>query len=286
MSFAKIEKVTLKTDNSYDEMMVQSWIEENPKELGLGDLELLGKERIQPNGRLDFLFTDGSTKYEVEIQLGSIDESHLIRTIGYWDVEKRRDPGCEHCGVIIAEEISGSRFYNVLQVLNKHIPIIAIQMNAYRIGEEIGLVFTRIMDKEKSIKESEYIAVNADFWKNNLSDTMFTAIEKLLTHISEIDDSIKPSYVKSYISVNRNGRSDNFITFKPNKNSLKIELKNKGSNKIEQKLIAEGITPQHDFEFDRITISENDIVPKLDFLKDLLQTAYGEYYSCPEETLQ
>ena len=33
---------------------------------------------------------DGSDRYEVEIQLGATDESHIIRTIEYWDIERKR----------------------------------------------------------------------------------------------------------------------------------------------------------------------------------------------------
>jgi hypothetical protein len=46
--------------------------------LGLGDLVLLQKERIQPNGvRLDLLFQDDTKRRsEVELQLGQVDESH------------------------------------------------------------------------------------------------------------------------------------------------------------------------------------------------------------------
>lgn len=63
--------------------------------LGLGDLILKDKERIQPSaGRLDLLLQDPETlkRYEVEVQLGPTDESHLIRTVEYWDIERRRYP--------------------------------------------------------------------------------------------------------------------------------------------------------------------------------------------------
>ncbi len=42
--------------------------------------------------------------YEVEIQLDQTDPSHIIRTIEYWDIEKRRNPNYEHQAVIVAEE--------------------------------------------------------------------------------------------------------------------------------------------------------------------------------------
>ena len=60
-----------------------------------GDLILKDSERIQPQGgRLDLLLqnAESSNRFEVEIQLGRTDESHIIRTIEYWDVERKRYP--------------------------------------------------------------------------------------------------------------------------------------------------------------------------------------------------
>jgi hypothetical protein len=79
--------------------------------LGLGDIVLKDKERVQPHaGRLDLLCQDrefeSKRRYEIEIQLGKTDESHLIRTIEYWDVERKRYPHYEHTAVIVAETIT------------------------------------------------------------------------------------------------------------------------------------------------------------------------------------
>lgn len=41
----------------------------------------------------------------------------MIRTIEYWDIERKRYPQYEHCAVIIAEDIT-SRFLNVIQLFN------------------------------------------------------------------------------------------------------------------------------------------------------------------------
>ena len=49
------------------------------------------------------------TRYEVEIQLGATDESHLIRTIEYWDIERRCYPQYEHVAVIAAEDVPAPR---------------------------------------------------------------------------------------------------------------------------------------------------------------------------------
>jgi len=77
-----------------NERWVQDRIAEGPPILGLGDVILKDRERIQPKaGRLDLLLQDADStrRYEVEIQLGATDESHIIRTIEYWDIEKHKD---------------------------------------------------------------------------------------------------------------------------------------------------------------------------------------------------
>ena len=88
--------------------------------LGLGDFLVRDVERRQPRaGRLDSLLSEPqtATRYEVEIQLGPTDEAHIIRTIEYWDLERRRYPQYEHVAVIVAEDIT-SRFLNVISLFN------------------------------------------------------------------------------------------------------------------------------------------------------------------------
>ena len=74
----KLEAVSIKRSSTLTEKWVQDQIAEDPSILGLGDLVLKDKERIQQNaGRLDLLLQDPETlkRYEVEIQLGTTDES-------------------------------------------------------------------------------------------------------------------------------------------------------------------------------------------------------------------
>lgn len=57
-----------------DEKWLQDRIKEDPSLLGLGELEIAGREHRQPfGGRIDFLMrdTDGETYYEIEIMLGT-----------------------------------------------------------------------------------------------------------------------------------------------------------------------------------------------------------------------
>lgn len=148
MDFAKFEPISIRNHPELNERWVQDRIAEDPSILGLGDVVLKDRERIQPKaGRLDLLLQDAesSRRYEVEIQLGATDESHIIRTIEYWDIERKRYPQYEHTAVIVAEDIT-SRFLNVINLFNGTIPLIAIQMRALQSGGKVGLVFTTVVD--------------------------------------------------------------------------------------------------------------------------------------------
>ena len=92
MKFVKPERISLKEHPQRNEKWVQDRIAEAPSILGLGDLVLKDRSEAQPHaGRLDLLFQDAEEdrRYEVELQLGRTDESHIIRTIDM-DIERRR----------------------------------------------------------------------------------------------------------------------------------------------------------------------------------------------------
>ena len=119
MNVFKLEPISLKA-SALTEKWVQDQIADDPTLLGLGDLEVKDKERRQSGaGRLDLLLQDPETlkRYEVEIQLGPTDESHIIRTIEYWDIERKRYPQYEHAAVIVAEVITS----RVLDLRPKHL---------------------------------------------------------------------------------------------------------------------------------------------------------------------
>src|SRR5437870_1978497 len=126
MEYKKWTEIRLKGHPHFNEEWVKQRIIEDPSILGLGNLKVRGVERIQKRGRLDLLLVDKDEEdekwYEVEVQLGPTDESHIIRTIEYWDEEQRRYPNHSHCAVLIAEDVT-HRFLNVISLFNRHIPI-------------------------------------------------------------------------------------------------------------------------------------------------------------------
>ena len=116
----KLGKKIFIRNTGKDEYWLQSVIYDNPEKLGLGSLVTVRKEKSQSSGgRLDILLKDSAdnTMYEVEVMLGDTDPSHIIRSIEYWDNEKRRYPQRQHFAVLIAESFE-RRYFNVIQLLS------------------------------------------------------------------------------------------------------------------------------------------------------------------------
>lgn len=197
----------------YDEYWLQDQIWSNPVNLGLGDLDALSKERRQNSGgRLDILLKDpqDDSMYEVEVMLGETDETHIVRTIEYWDNEKRRWPQRQHYAVLVAESIT-RRFFNVIHILSHSIPIIAIQVALVDVGGRKALHFTKVLDTYEEVDDGavdQEVEVNREFWNKKARWTA-EAADALLAVVGQELSSPKISYVKNYVSISV-GRNNYF----------------------------------------------------------------------------
>lgn len=284
MEYIKLHKVNLKTHRIINEQWVQDRIAEDPSILGLGDIVLRDKERKQPRaGRLDFLFEDEEKKrYVVELQLGKTDESHIIRTIEYWDIEKKRYPNHEHVAVIIAEDIT-SRFLNVISLFNRSMPIIAIQMNAVEIDGKIGLHFTTVLDEtplqQIDEEEDEQISVDRTFWEDKASKETIVLVDEMLKILNDkVDSSIELKYTKFYIGLGKNGRVGNFVKFKPRKRFVVVDITLLETEDIDNLLEESGLDYEKRYRCYRLRINKSEIKQNEELLGNLFSWG-NDYYN-------
>lgn len=280
------EKISLLNHPTLSEKWVQEIIAENPSILGLGDLILKDKERIHPKaGRLDLLFQDSESdrRYEVEIQLGKVDESHIIRTIEYWDIERKRYPNYDHCAVIIAEDIT-NRFLNVINLLNGNIPLIVIKMEAHRHQNNHWLTFTIVLnevrlglDEEDEVKE----VTDRNYWEKRGTPETVALADKLLNMIKEFDNEYELKYNKFYIGLAKKGQPDNFVVFKPRKRNTTMEIRLEQSEDIDNLIENAGLDlMDYNKKWGRygIRISEKDLSENKPLITDLLKKASGKTF--------
>ena len=247
MEHVKLDKISMK-GSPLTERWVQELLTNDPTLLGLGDLDVRETERPQLRaGRLDMLLTDpeSSTRYEVELQLGATDESHIIRTIEYWDNERRRYPQYEHVAVIVAEEIT-SRFFNVISLFNGFIPLVAIQMTALRLDDaSVSLVFTRVLDHVTlgTDEEDRSEATDPGYWEKKSSAAIMRVVDRIHSVIADRSPSdVELSYNKQYVGLVQNGTANNYVTMGPRKKWVIVNFRIPRSDFIDDMIDESGIS--------------------------------------------
>ncbi len=220
MEIVKPEIISLKQHPQITEKWLQDKIEDDPSILGLGDLTVYKRERKQSTGgRIDLLLLDTETQtmYETEIMLGTLDESHIIRAIEYWDIERRRFLSKDHVAVIVAEEIT-NRFFNVIALLNRTIPIIAIQLSAIKYDNKMILNFTRVLDIYEEPEEEETEAAEAadrSYWVDKANERSMAVFDHVIKILGEMGFQPRITYNRGHIAIGTSRK--NFAWFHPRK---------------------------------------------------------------------
>ena len=286
MKHVPLKTIKLKNHPELNERWLQDIIADDPSIIGIGDVILKDKERIHHHaGRLDLLLqdADGIDRYEVEIQLGATDESHIIRSIEYWDIERKRYPQYNHTAVIIAEDIT-SRFLNVISLFNGSIPLMAIQVSAIQTAEGVGLHFTKVLDVQQLglVDEDEEVAeiTDRDYWLKRGTQKTVEMSDKILSNIIEFDPDAEFNYNKFYIGLKFNGRSKNYSIFRPKKNFLGVAIKLPQTEENDEIINQAEITT---LDYDnargnyRLKINERELDKKLETIKQLIFNAKEKF---------
>lgn len=284
MQHVKLKTVNLKSHATFTEKWLQDIIANDPSILGIGDVLLKDKERIHPGaGRLDLLLqdADGHGRYEVEIQLGTTDESHIIRTIEYWDIERKKYPQYDHTAVIIAENIT-SRFLNVISLFNGFIPLKAIQVTAIETSDGIGLQFTKVLDTVKLglIDEDEATSEPTDrsYWETKRGTKKTVALaDHILDMVKEFAPKAELSYNKYYIGIWIEGRPYNFAIMRPQKSGMRLEIrlpKDEATDDIISTADLDVLDYDSRWSSYRIKLTDETIKTKQEVLSKLMNAAF------------
>ena len=233
LTFKKPEPIALKGHADFNEAWLQDRIAEDPSLLGLGELFLLDRERTQERaGRLDLLLSDPEQgrRFEVEVMLGPTDESHIIRAIEYWDIERRRYPAYDHVAVLVAEDITG-RFLNVLSLFAGTIPLVCIQLNALKVEDYVVLDFVKVLDQRLLRRDDEVEAKSAPtdrpYWESKATAKVVKLCEDVIELLNgDGGGPWKPNYNRHYIGVTNGTKSSMFVFLRPRKQfaHLRVQL--------------------------------------------------------------
>ena len=284
MDFVEPKYVSLKDHPTYNERWLQERIVDNPSLLGLGDVDVRDSERPQPSaGRLDLLLFDPETKtrYEVELQLGPTDESHLVRTLEYWDIERKRYPQYEHIAVIVAEDVT-SRFLNVIGLFNQAIPLIAIQIRAVQVNGMLTLVATQVLGlMSLGTIEEEGETVDRGFWERKASLEALEVCDGIVAMINTIKPNIQEKYNKHYIGLTGRQGVQNFVAMTPRKAgfviaSFKIPFNEETDSAIDESSL-DKLPYEKQWRQFRVRIRKSDLVESGPVIKQLIELAHEHF---------
>jgi hypothetical protein len=233
---------------SLDEYWLRDKIFDDPSILGLGELQAVMKEKTQAaGGRLDLLLKnpEDDSMFEVELQLGATDESHIIRAIEYWDNEKRKWPNRSHTAVLVAEEIT-NRFFNVVHLLSLAVPIIGIQATIIEVAGTRALHFVKIIDSYEEPEEAEISQTSYDekHWIDNYPGALECA-KWYKSLLERIYGEVIIKYFETYISLTFDGLARVWITKRKNNRAV-IQVRH-GEDNLQEAvdyLNGEGVSPR------------------------------------------
>lgn len=276
-------QISLRNHPHYSETWLRDTIKEQPAILGLGeDVEVIGTEIPQSGGgRLDMLLHDQDLgkRYEVELMLGSVDESHIIRCIEYWDLERKRYRQYDHVAVIVAEDIT-QRFLNVIQLFNNSIPLIALKMTALEVGADIALTFVKVLDEIIPGDDLDVPAEKADegYWCTKASKDSVDLTKQCLGLMHGFNSSLKLNFNKHYVGLGDEFRSNNFIKFRPKKNFLKLEVRVSDLSALQKLLEEKGFEADVRAKRSRVVfrLKNGELDAHRVFLMDLFKRSYEE----------
>jgi predicted transport protein len=275
------ERLWLRDCSHLSEKWVQALIERDPSILRLGDLVVRDRERRHSRaGRLDLLLQDPESKrrFEVELQLGPTDESHIIRAIEYWDIERKRYPQYDHCCVIVAEDVT-SRFLNVISLLNGSVPLVAIQMQLIRVGTQTTLVFTTVLNEitRGLVEEDEdELSTPADrlYWEDRASKETLALVDDLITIAKRVDPAVSAKYLKQYVGISLNEKPFHFMTMRPKKKYLRLTIKLPKTDYVDDKIQASELETMDYSDGYRIRLMRDEIAKQSALLEELMRLAY------------
>ena len=188
----------------------------------------------------------------------------------------------QHAG--LAHDIT-SRFLNIIGLFNGAIPLIAIQMQAFRVNaEEVALVFTTVVDElaRGLVDDDEEVQEVADrgYWESRATKATLAMVDHLFGVVREFDPALELKYNKFYVGLAKDGQPHNFVVFRPRKNALMLSIRLKPAAEIEAKLEGSGLEA---LEYDkleggyRIRLGADDLKDRGDVLRQLIGMAYQSH---------
>jgi hypothetical protein len=171
---------------------------------------------------------------------------------------------------------------NVIALFNGMVPLIALQMQALKVGEHLTLVFTKVMDELSrglvdEDEDAEAAPTDRAYWEKRGTKATVQLADELLGIAHECDPSLELKYNKFYIGLSRGGQPFNFSVFRPQKKTINLAIKLARADDIDGKIEQAGIeTLEYGTRWGVywLSLHKDDLTKHRALLKELMQAAH------------
>ena len=137
---------------------------------------------------------------------------------------------------------------NVISLFNGTIPLIAIQLSAYKQGDDYSIAFTKVLDRilPQDDNNEQLVVTDRKYWENKSTPAMLECVDKIYGSLGNLIEGYVLKYNKFYISIIKNGLSKNFLVFRPKKSVLHLTCRGESNEPLLEKLENEGLDIDYD----------------------------------------
>lgn len=183
-----------------------------------------------------------------------------------------------------SRDITG-RFLSIINLFNGTIPLVAIQMQAFRVNsDEVTLVFTTVVDElvRGPVDEDEEIREVTDrgYWEGRGTPATRAALDGIFEIVHGLDPALELKYNKFYVGLVQDGQPHNFVVCRPQKNALVLTIRLKQSPEVQSRLDESGLEV---LDYDkreagyRIRLGADDLKNRGDVLRQLIEMAFRNH---------
>jgi hypothetical protein len=237
------------------------------------------------------LVADGDTYYSVEVQLGEVDASHSFRVFDYWAQNRLRFEGKTHVAVLVVESAAG-RYRSALEALAEYVPLVVIELRAWRgITEAILVPSTVVINEGLDVAGPAGIVAGearseAD-WKASITPDAWAFHDAFIAwtraNLGEVRVDYSP---KSYVGIRRGRRvwaplwfrRDGASIYLPDPDGLRGEQQSPAMDVFQERLRQEAIETTWQYSYNAganpvpIRMRQEDLAKPV--VQDLLRATF------------
>ena len=186
--------------------------------------------------------------------------------------------------MLVAEQVT-ARFLNVIALFAGSIPIIAIQLNALRVSNQIVLDFVKVLD-QRQLREDDTGEVGGatepdvdrSAWEARVGATLMKVCDRIAQIANEIaDPKLELKYKKGRVALSVPGSFFNVLAFWPKKNFIRIRFRVIDPETWVKRLSEAGVEADlKDGALVRIRVRNSDFEQHEDLLRELIHQAIKE----------